>query len=409
MSAELGEGGFSPRLAAGLGGLAMALFALALVFTGGGDADTENTSGANSYSRSAIGHRALFETLAKLGRNVVRADVDPLGKLGDRGVLVLIEPTSAANDPTLATKIRAAQRVLLVLPKTFAAPDPEHPGWVRDAFVLPNSEPEASLLLVEPKVRVAVNAKPKPSTINVFNPAPTVAQDAQSVTSDQFKVLLGDKDGFVVGERVVGGRRIVVLADPDPIENLGILQGDNAAFALALFDFVGGPNDKFVFDETIHGFTAKASTQSPLRRLLAFPGNLLAALGLAALALLIGATVGRFGPPLPAPRERETGKRALIDNIASLMDFGGRHAFALRRYVEGEIRETAQGLRAPAGANFAATLRWLDKAAKERGVPRSASELIDSARRAGPGEVKALFALAAAAHAFKKEMLHEPG
>ena len=48
-----------------------------------------DSDGANSYSKSAIGHRALFETLGKLGREALRADADPLGKLGDNGVLRL--------------------------------------------------------------------------------------------------------------------------------------------------------------------------------------------------------------------------------------------------------------------------------------------------------------------------------
>ena len=50
---------------AGAGRLAVALFALALLFTGGGGVDTEGSDGPNSYSRSAIGHRALFETLSQ--------------------------------------------------------------------------------------------------------------------------------------------------------------------------------------------------------------------------------------------------------------------------------------------------------------------------------------------------------
>ena len=245
MSDETEQGGFSPRIAAALGGLALALFALALIFTGGSDVDAENSAGANSYSRSAIGHRALFETLAKLGRNVVRADVDPLGKLGDRGVLVLIEPTSAANDPALATKIRAAQRVLLVLPKTYAAADPDHPGWVRDAVLVRRRRSPRrafSWSMQKPASRKAPSRSRSPSIIS--SRTPTIAKDAQSVTGGDFHVLLGDKDGFLVGERVIGGRRIVVLADPDPIENLGILQGDNAAFDLPCSTWSATPNDE---------------------------------------------------------------------------------------------------------------------------------------------------------------------
>ena len=65
------------------------------------------------------------------------------------------------------------------------------------------------------------------------------------------------------------------------------------------------------------------------------------------------------------------------------MDFGGRHAFALRRYVEGEIREAALGLRAPSGSSAADNLAWLDKLATERGVEGTPSQMLARAR-AGP-------------------------
>ena len=58
----------------------------------------------------------------------MRADADPLGKLGDQGVLVMVEPKSAAFDPTFAAKLRAAKRLLLILPKTFATSDPTIPA-----------------------------------------------------------------------------------------------------------------------------------------------------------------------------------------------------------------------------------------------------------------------------------------
>ena len=224
-------------------------------------------------------------------------------------------------------------------------------------------------------------------------------------------VVIGDPDRYLLGESVDQGRRVMVLTDPEPLQNQGLLKGDNAAFALALFDWAGGAKAKFVFDETIHGFTAsapesKTARQSPLRRLLNFPGNLLALLALAACALLMGATIGRFGPPLPAPREREFGKRALIDSIASLMDFGGRHAFALRRYVEGEFKEAATALRAPPARDLSANLAWLDKAAADRGVSGSPSAMMRAARAAGPNDVKSLFAVAQDAHRWKEEMIH---
>ncbi len=408
------DGGFSPRLMTALGGLAVILFALALLFSGGGGEPGQGDGdGANSYSKSAIGHRALYETLEKLGRGVVRADADPLGKLGDDGVLVLIEPRPGFADKTLEAKLASAKRILLVLPKYIGLSDREHPGWIREAWLDTRTNVGESLATLDVKARVTREAEPGAFTVNRFAQTPRIAKDRQRVALDGFNTLIGSDDGFLLGERNDGGRRILVLADPEPLENLGLTKGDNAAFALALFDLAAGSaKGKFVFDETLHGFTGRPAepssqvNQSPLRRMLNFPGNILAALALAAFLLLIGATTGRFGPPLAAPREREAGKAALIGSIAGLMNFGGHHAFALRRYVEGEIRETASAARAPAHADFAATLRWLDARAKSRGMAGSATDLIATARAAGPGDAKTLFTVAAAAHAFKEEMLN---
>ena len=402
-----GEGGFSLRVMVALGGLAVALFAFALLFTGGGE-DAAKADGPSSYSRSAIGHRALYQMLAAMGRKVLRADVNPLGKLGDDGVLVLIEPNSAAFDFTLPVKIAAARRVLLVLPKTIGISDPDHPGWIRDAFTMTPNQAEASLSFVDPQASLARDADLTPPSIVKFPIAPLIERERQRVAGGKFSVVIGDPGRYLLGASAKGGHRVVVLADPDPIENLGIARGDNAAFALALFDWVGGKDAKFVFDETIHGFSSKATLarKSPLLRLLSFPGNLVAALALVAVSLLIAATLGRFGPPLPAPRQRAFGKQALIDSIASLMDFGGRHAFALRRYVEGEIHEAAIVLRAPPASNFSANLAWLDKAGADRRVAGAPSEMLRNARAAGPKDLKTLFAIAAQAHRWKEEMVH---
>ena len=406
------EGGFSPRVVVALGGLAVLLFALALLFTGGGGgADPDNSDGANSYSRSALGHRALYEMLGEAKRSVIRADSNPLGKLGDDGVLVLFEPDSSAFDVTLATKIAAAKRVLLVLSKDYGLSDPEHPGWLRSAYTMSPGQAATGLAAADPKASLARDKDLAPMAINRFLQTPAIARERQRAQGGALIVVIGDPDRYLLGESVDTGRRVMVLTDPEPLENQGLLKGDNAAFALALFDWAGGPKAKFVFDETIHGFASSApassqSRQSPLRRLLNFPGNLLAALASIACALLIGATVGRFGPPLPAPREREFGKRALIESIASLMDFGGRHAFALRRYVEGEFREAATALRAPPARDLSANLAWLDKAAADRGVSGAPSEMMRAARAAGPHDVKSLFAVAQDAHRWKEEMIH---
>ena len=69
--------------------------------------------------------------------------------------------------------------------------------------------------------------------------------------------------------------------------------------------------------------------------------------GVLAIALLLWATLGRFGAPEPAPPALEAGKRGLLRNIAKLLDFTGHHEIVVQRYVQETLRDAARQLHAP--------------------------------------------------------------
>ena len=90
----------------------------------------------STYSRSAIGHAALYETLRRLDLPVARSRLGAVEGLGVGGVLALAEPD-------ISTMIRnfdmghAAQTLLLVLPKRQGTPDLRRPDWIGDTRLLP--------------------------------------------------------------------------------------------------------------------------------------------------------------------------------------------------------------------------------------------------------------------------------
>jgi hypothetical protein len=120
-----------------------------------------------------------------------------------------------------------------------------------------------------------------------------------------------------------------------------------------------------VFDETLHGF--QHSLPSVLKFLLEFPFNLIALQIVAAVALLLLASMGRFGAPENPDRVLQAGKRDLISNAANLIDHAGHHAAILRRYISMVLQDTGRLMRAPRQLNDYELAAWLDRTGPARG------------------------------------------
>lgn len=115
----------------------------------------------------------------------------------------------------------------------------------------------------------------------------------------------------------VGEGQILYLADVAPLENLGLVEADNAAMALAL---AGGDARPVVFAEGVHGYSASIGWR-------AIPGAWKLALGglIAAALVLMWARGHRLGPPerasrpLPPPRREHV--VALAASLARTRSF----------------------------------------------------------------------------------------
>src|SRR5262249_57014999 len=87
-----GEPIFSSRLLIGWGAGAVVIFAISLYLMGGGELTGPDSTGASTFSRSAIGHAGIAEVLTRLGMPVVKSRYNSLEKLSPRSVLVIAEP-----------------------------------------------------------------------------------------------------------------------------------------------------------------------------------------------------------------------------------------------------------------------------------------------------------------------------
>ena len=121
-----------------------------------------------------------------------------------------------------------------------------------------------------------------------------------------------------------------------------------------------------MFDETVHGFVGEPA--NPLLLLFRFPFVMATIQGAIAIALLLWATLGRFGAPQPAPPPLSAGRQGLLENIAKLVEFTGHQEVMIRRYVLETVRDVARQLHAPRELSTAALIGWLQRVGAARGV-----------------------------------------
>jgi hypothetical protein len=152
---------------------------------------------------------------------------------------------------------------------------------------------------------------------------------------------IGKEDGGKEDGGKDGGKpqmaQMVVIADPDLLNNHGLGRGENAAAVYQLFA-KGLEAKGVVFDETIHGFNR---TPGLLAEALRFPMVLGVMQGLLLLGLVLWAGMGRFGKPLPAALGLARGKEVLIGNTAELLAGGGHTAESVAVYFQQTTRAVA--------------------------------------------------------------------
>jgi hypothetical protein len=253
--------------------------------------------------------------------------------------------------------------VLLVLPKWTGLPGGSHPGWIAQALPLPPNAARAAGQVAN--VEIVRAQRVSYWSHNEIGRNPAIAEGGvQLMKSARLRPVVATDSGMLVGELRSGGRTLWILSDPDVMQNHGIADPDNAVFAVGLINALRGPAGNVVFDEVVHGFEETAS--SPFRLLFEFPFVLATIQGLIAIALLLWATMRRFGAPVALPPPLPSGKRSLIEATANLLDIARHRPIIVRRYVHAIVQDVAQQLHAPGGLSGTAQIEWLAGTARGR-------------------------------------------
>lgn len=368
------------RLIGGLGLFAALAFAAGVVLAILDPAEVGVRSHeADTFSRSAIGHRGLVRWLRALGVPVVISRGDTAAKAGPGTVLALLEPPLDVDPDRLRDLIDRAEASALIvaLPKWTAEPHAHERGFIADIEPV---TPEARDTLLDALTLTARSA-PADAGDYALNDAPAdVRLHAPVGVRGDIEPRLIRGDTVLVGEARLYGRPLLLIADPDLIANAGLIH-HAPLLATLLGDVIG--DRALIVDETLHGHRTAGSLA---RHLFEFPlaALTLQLLAVALLALLAG--VRRFGAPLPLPTGFGRGRRVLIENTAALGHHAGHDGDALRRYFDTTLRRVRQALHAPAELRGDAALQWLARVGRARHVDEDPEALAAAADTARPAE-----------------------
>jgi hypothetical protein len=290
---------------AGLVAIGACSLALAVGLIVAGPRAAVESSGADSFSRSALGHRAFVDLLRASGVPAVVSRFASGERAGHSSVLVIAEPQLAgdgAREQRLTSMLAAAGTVLLVLPKWTGQGRGREPGWIDGVSPVPAEAVARTLRaagvsaeLSRPRDADAGRCAGAAAGIRWSQPQLLVPR----APSLQARLVCGG--GVLFGEMTrPNGQRLFVLSDPDVIANHGLGKGGNAALALEIVERARRRGQPVVVDETLHGHEHVPSLWADL---FAFPQLASVIHGGLALLFFIWAGMARFGAPLVrAPR-----------------------------------------------------------------------------------------------------------
>lgn len=424
----MSDGAFSRRGAGILAAVAAASLAAAGFLGAFGDALYDPpTSGPDSFSRSAVGHHAAVALLRAMGWQVVVSRHRTPDRARQGAVVALLEPRVGPDDAAGRGRLqaidRASRRLLVVLPKRDAIPDPARPRFVAYADPLPVGDAQRVLDLLNLEGTVVRSEKPDPRWRGELSAPslerPQLVKEAIASREDRaampLRPLLATDEGILVGELELPAvdeddeedlqeepYRTIVVADPDLLETHGLGKGDNAAVLVRVLERLGAAERTVVVDETLHGLEEQPSLA---RALLRFPLVLATVSALVAAALLAWAALVRFGGARPPEPVLSPGKLFLVESTAALLRHGGRAPDAAVAYLRAAKDEVIQRLRPP--GETAAGDAWLARTAAARGQDGTLVALEDRVKRLaqrGKGGEDEAVRLARDIHQWREEM-----
>ncbi|MCP4291338.1 MAG: DUF4350 domain-containing protein [bacterium] len=320
------------------------------------------STGNDSYSFSALGHRAFKTVLEKTHGNVITSRNHSGEKAGNQGLLILAEPDLSQQESSrtalLSLMCQDARTVLIVLPKRSGISDPLNPRILDSVFQLPhkNSDLILQAIGIEESVIETKHSRSLQWTKGLWKDQPFI-EDLHLLKTDDLEPLIACPEGILLGKLIftedddydnwlLGD--IFVLTDPDLLANHGLHQGNNAIIVQRIINHLAPNQELVVFDETLHGHELSPSV---MRSFFRIPMVFILLQVLLTAAVFLWMANSRFGSPKKIQNSQGPGMEFLIDNTAELLDFAGHGPFVLGRYFQSSIQSVCRHLRLeiPAG------------------------------------------------------------
>lgn len=408
---------FSPRIVLAMVLFGAAVFVLLLWMIGSGMTSGDaNDGGGHVGGKGLNGYAALAELLEKQGYTVERSRSE--AALDKQSLLVLTPPAFADGEQlnTIIERRRYMGPTLLVLPKWGAsavpaslAPKGTKKGWVmlggEMGPIWADDLPQAHGDL-DARVDELKGAAARWSGLGHDGKLPD-PRLVQSITNGGLQPLVRDGKGQVLAAYVDDGGYypdladaagadygegedenedkypLVIVAEPDLLDNYGMADRSRAMLALELFRIIDGGEEFAVsFDMTQNGLGRSANLLT-----LAFtPPFLAGTLCLILAALALGwRAFNRFGPARLGARAIAFGKRALVANAAGLVIRSRRLHLVSAPFADAARERLAHALALPRHADAAATEAAIDRALASRDPTATPFSVRAAAMRAARG------------------------
>lgn len=378
------------------------------------------STGSDTFSYSALGHHAFKALLEDLGYPVLASRNNSAEKVGYEGVLVLAEPDLVTLGRQRSDKFRelceTSEATLVVLPKRRGSPDTGRPtflGSVSDQSPL-NSQAILEALDIQSDLIRRNHSRSMHWNAGRWADRPFI-DHIQLIQADNVEPLIACSEGTLLGQLRITESSfvdywhlgdILILSDPDLLENHGLGQGNNAAIAVKIIDYLRGGQGAVVFDETLHGHEVSPSV---FRSFFRIPLVFVLLQVLLTGAAFLWLANGRFGSPQPAPEARGRGLDYLIDNTAELLEFGGHGPFVLGRYYRAALGSVCRRLHLELPRTSANARSRLVNITHMRSPEFNFGKMdkeISSVARDSSSRPPQVLALARAIHRWQQEMTH---
>lgn len=410
----------------GVGGL---MLALTVVLLWSSDGEEVSSIDTDTFSISAIGHKALMHMLEEQGFDVTQSRYRSQEIVWRSDLLLLAEPHLMAGDHSNKQLLKKYRKMiaansgatLLVLPKRDGVKDRYHPEWLGASFMMHPSDIDYVLLATGmDHVKLSRTSRPASSIgwlssvegVSSLQMATSEIEDVQLILpAEGVEPLISSSYGVLLARvsSKLTDKPIYLLSDPDLIATHGLHRAENALVVEQIVRLaMPSKSGDLIIDEVIHGHEQIPPFEKRLFRFPLLPMTLQVGL---LLVFLFWKLLCRFGPPLPFSREREAGKAFMIEHTAMLLKEGGHLGYTTERYVWMVLQDTARTLNAPPGMSQAEMVQWLEKMAQTRGIHTELRRIVTRTHNISDGLEVATNAraleLAKRVDRFRKEMTHE--